>query len=72
MHVCMELSKFHVMQVCVTIFKNEVDLFIEIIDTGIGMEEEKLNEIKEKLKNLKIEMLNNSKSIGMINTCIRL
>ena len=56
----------------VTIFKNEVDLFIEIIDTGIGMEEEKLNEIKEKLKNLKIEMLNNSKSIGMINTCIRL
>ena len=58
--------------ICVTIFKNEVDLFIEIIDTGIGMEEEKLNEIKEKLKNLKIEMLNNSKSIGMINTCIRL
>lgn len=56
----------------VTIFKNEKDLFIEIIDTGIGMEKERLNEIKEKLKNLKIEMLNNSKSIGMINTCIRL
>lgn len=62
----------HKASIYVTVFKNEGDLFIEIIDTGIGMKKEKLNEIKAKLKNLKIEMLNNSKSIGMINTCIRL
>lgn len=62
----------HKANIYVTVFKNEGDLFIEIIDTGIGMKIEKLNEIKSKLRNLKIEMLNNSKSIGMINTCIRL
>lgn len=62
----------HKANIYVTVFKNEENLFIEIIDTGIGMKTEKLNEIKSKLKNLKIEMLNNSKSIGMINTCIRL
>ena len=62
----------HKANIYVTVFKNEGDLFIEIIDTGIGMKREKLNEIKAKLNNLKIEMLDNSKSIGMINTCIRL
>lgn len=56
----------------VTIFKIKEDLFIEIIDTGIGIDKEKLNEIRKKLENLKIEMLDNNKSIGMINTCMRL
>lgn len=62
----------HNAAIYVSIFKIKENLFIEIIDTGMGMDKEKLDEIKEKLKNLKIEMLNNNKSIGMINTCMRL
>lgn len=56
----------------INIYKDENNLFIEITDTGSGMNEEKLNSIRNKLKNAKMETLSNSKSIGILNTYMRL
>lgn len=56
----------------VAVFKNNSRLIIEISDTGIGMNEDKLNFIRNKLKNAEIGMLNSSKSTGILNTYMRL
>lgn len=56
----------------INIYRDENKLFIEISDTGSGMDEEKLNSIRNKLKDAKIETLSNSKSIGILNTYMRL
>lgn len=62
----------HNTSINVTVFKDENSLFIEILDTGMGIQENKLNEIREILKDVKIEMLNKSKSTGVLNTYMRL
>lgn len=62
----------HNANINVTVFKDENSLFIEILDTGMGIEENKLNEIRELLKDAKIDMLNKSKSTGVLNTYMRL
>jgi two-component system, sensor histidine kinase YesM len=62
----------HNASINVTVFKNENNLFIEILDTGMGIEKNKLNQIRERLKNARIDTLNNSKSIGVLNTYMRL
>ena len=62
----------HNASINVTVFKDENSFFIEILDTGMGIQENKLNEIRESLKEVKIEMLNKSKSTGVINTYMRL
>ena len=62
----------HDASINVAIFKYDNNLIIEISDTGIGIDEVKLNSIREKLNNAKIETLNNSKSTGVLNTYMRL
>lgn len=62
----------HNANINVTVFKNENSLFIEILDTGIGIEKNKLNQIREMLRDVKMDMLNNSKSTGVLNTYMRL
>lgn len=56
----------------VNVIKDEHNLFIEIIDTGIGMNNEELNLIRDKLKNVQMETISKSKSIGILNTYMRL
>lgn len=56
----------------VNIIKDESSLFIEILDSGCGMSTEELNLIMDKLKNAEMDMLNKSKSIGILNTYMRL
>lgn len=56
----------------INIYKDENNLFIEISDTGSGMNEEELNSIRDKLGNAKMETLSSSKSIGILNTYMRL
>lgn len=56
----------------INIYKDENNLFIEISDTGSGMDEEKLNSIRNKLENAKMETLSSSKSIGILNTYMRI
>lgn len=59
---------------CISIaaFKDNSNLFIEISDTGNGIENKQLEEIRNKLINADIDMLNNSKSTGVLNTYLRL
>lgn len=47
-------------------------LMIEICDNGIGMSEEKLQELQRRLRNASIEDLNVSSRVGMINAVVRL
>ncbi len=56
----------------VNIIKDESILSIEILDSGCGMSAEELNLIMDKLKNAEMDMLNKSKSIGILNTYMRL
>lgn len=62
----------HNASINIAIFKYDNNLIIEISDTGIGMDEGKLNSIREKLNNAEIDTLNNSKSTGVLNTYMRL
>lgn len=56
----------------ISIYKDENNLFIEISDTGCGIEEGKLKLIMDKLRHAEMDMLNNSKSTGILNTYMRL
>jgi two-component system sensor histidine kinase YesM len=58
--------------ISITIFKDQNNLTIEISDTGNGIDEKKLQEIRAKLIDANIDMLNNSKSTGVLNTYLRL
>lgn len=47
-------------------------LFMEIEDTGYGMDEEKQQELLNKMQNADIDMLKEKQRVGMINACLRL
>ena len=53
-------------------YKREEQLYIEIEDTGSGIEEQKLYQMQHDMQNADIEMLKNKKSVGMLNACLRL
>jgi len=46
--------------------------YIEIEDTGDGMEESFLNELKNKMNHASIDMLKDKKGVGILNACLRL
>lgn len=56
----------------VSIFKDNEYLYIEIYDTGEGMSNNILNEIKQRIEKADFEIFNESKSIGMLNAYIRM
>lgn len=56
----------------VTISKDEENLYIEISDSGCGMNEDQLGELKDRLSSLDINKLSQSKSTGMLNALIRM
>jgi len=58
--------------VFVRVYKNEKDLFVEIEDTGIGMEDEEVEKLLDSMNNANIEMLQQKSRVGIINACIRL
>lgn len=51
--------------------KND-SLYIEIEDTGIGMDEEELDQLVDKMNNASIELLKKGTRVGIINACLRL
>ena len=51
--------------------KND-SLYIEIEDTGIGMDEEELGQLADKMNNASIELLKKGTRVGIINACLRL
>ena len=56
----------------VRIYQKKEELWIEIEDTGSGMEETQIHKIEEDMQNVDIEMLKNKKSVGLLNACLRL
>ena len=54
------------------VYKRNDDLIIEVEDTGNGIDEERLNEIREKAKTINIEDLKSDKHIGIYNALLRL
>lgn len=58
--------------ITVIVSRDEENIFLEIMDSGEGMREEELEELREKIENATMKDLNESKSIGVLNTVIRL
>ena len=56
----------------VRIYKKENFLYLEIEDTGNGMEEEVAEELLAKMRNANMDMLKEKGRVGIINACIRL
>ncbi len=53
-------------------YKEQDGLCIEIEDTGCGMEEEYMNELRTKMEQASIESLKEKGRVGIINACLRL
>ena len=56
----------------VRVYRKHKDIWIEVEDTGSGMDEDKVAEIKEKMCNASIEKLREKGRVGIINACLRL
>lgn len=56
----------------VRIFKERRELCIEVEDTGDGLSEEKLEELREKMQQASIEKLQEKGRVGILNACLRL
>lgn len=54
------------------VYNKNTDFIIEVEDTGNGIDDERLNEIKEKAKTINIEDLKSDKHIGIYNALLRL
>lgn len=56
----------------VRIYPKQNDLYLEIEDTGDGIEEQQLLELREKMNGASIRDLKEKGRVGMINACLRL
>jgi len=56
----------------VRIYQENDDIVIEIEDTGIGMDDEEITEIQQRMNNATIETLRDKSRIGITNACVRL
>lgn len=56
----------------VTVKEENSSLYIEIEDTGIGMEQEQVQRMEKSLNEASIDELLKATSLGMLNACIRL
>lgn len=53
-------------------YKEKDDLCVEIEDTGCGMEDDYMEELRCKMEQASIESLKENSSVGIINACLRL
>lgn len=56
----------------VRVYKKDGQLWIEIEDTGSGMDQQQILQIQNDMQNADIKMLKERKSVGMLNACLRL
>ena len=54
------------------IYKEMDELCIEVEDTGDGLSEEMLEDIRKKMQQASIEKLQEKGRVGMLNACLRL
>lgn len=65
-------KKSSICWVYVRVYKDEEWLYLEIEDTGTGISEEAVEELKERIRTGSIESLKEKKHIGMVNAYLRL
>ena len=58
--------------VFVRVFREKEKLCIEVEDTGAGMSGEESEKMQARMNSASIEMLENEKSVGIVNACLRL
>lgn len=58
--------------VFVQVYREGEEMCIEVEDTGSGMTEEELCNMRKKMENASIDLLETKKGIGIINACLRL
>lgn len=58
--------------VFVRVYVKDSELYVEVEDTGKGMDEEEAQALCDNMNNADIEMLKNRSRVGIINACIRL
>ncbi len=56
----------------VRVFKKEDFLYLEVEDTGEGMDEGQVKDLEEKMGNCSIETIKENEHVGIINACLRL
>ena len=56
----------------VRVYKDSSNLFIEIEDTGEGMEDEEVENMLYNINNVSIETIKGKKHVGILNACLRL
>jgi len=56
----------------IRVYCKEDWVYMEVEDTGVGMEEDQVSSILEKLRTCEMDELMNSKHVGMINACLRM
>lgn len=54
------------------ITSDEEYIYVEVIDDGCGMTEDALEKLRKMIKNASIEDLSTAKSIGILNTVVRM
>lgn len=56
----------------IRVYRQEGSLYIEVEDTGRGMEEDMMRELQNRMENACIEMLQDKGRVGIVNACLRL
>lgn len=58
--------------ITVTASLDENNIYVAIMDSGVGMDEEEVDKMREKMMNASIKDVEESKRIGLLNTMVRL
>lgn len=56
----------------VRVYKEDGDLVIEVEDTGDGMDEKEVVQLKNKMNNVTIDAVKKAKHVGILNACLRI
>ena len=56
----------------VRVYKNEDQLFIEVEDTGDGMDENEAELLQQNMNNVTIDTIKKAKHVGILNACLRI
>lgn len=56
----------------VRVYKEDGDLIIEVEDTGDGMDEKEVVQLKNKMNNVTIDAVKKAKHVGILNACLRI
>lgn len=58
--------------VTVTVSQDETHMFLEVVDSGNGMEQRELEELRKQISSATMDQLHHSAHIGVLNTVVRL